>query len=144
MGQPRVRECVRCGTTRRIVGRGLCTACHQWARSHGRLDDYPFALRNRPRAETAEEYGHLSAMGLSDREIAERLGFADVYWMRRQVRAHAEGPAKPERPHGHNRYKNHGCRCDVCRAAAVAANREYYRRNKARRAALNHTPGETS
>lgn len=145
--RPHIQACARCAKTRPIAGRGLCAACHQWCRSNGRLEDYPCVSRNRPAAETAEEYGHLSAMGLSDREIADRLGFADMYWMRRQARAGTSAAAKPDLPHGHNRYKNHGCRCDVCKAANREYGREYRRRARAGnagRAALNHTPGAAS
>lgn len=35
------RECVRCGEIKKIVGRGLCSACYQFLEDHEGLEDYP-------------------------------------------------------------------------------------------------------
>ena len=84
----RVQDCARCRRNRRILSRGLCRSCYRWARKHGCLDD--FRRRHRTHAETTQEYAELRSMGLTDREIATRLGYKHVDGLRQAIRDHAE------------------------------------------------------
>ncbi|MFD5089393.1 hypothetical protein ACFWMR_02240 [Amycolatopsis thailandensis] len=56
----------------RISGRRLCRGCHCWATRTGHLDDYPRATRRA--IDVAEDHAHLHEHGLTDQEIARRLG----------------------------------------------------------------------
>jgi hypothetical protein len=42
--------CPRCGREQPMGARNLCAACYKWARTHGRLDDYPPIDREQRRA----------------------------------------------------------------------------------------------
>lgn len=54
------------------MARRLCRTCYEWARSNGKLFDFPMVKRTT--ADTVEEHDFLSSQGLSRDQIAARLG----------------------------------------------------------------------
>jgi hypothetical protein len=86
-GQP--GQCLRCGDAPqrgagRRPARGLCPRCHEWARRHGRLDDYPclpvrwaptHAVMTARHEGRVEDFAFLTAeLGVPFREACRRLG----------------------------------------------------------------------
>lgn len=70
----RVINCVCCQRHGRHAGRGLVDACFARHQRHQTLDQFPRV--NQVAADTQEEHAFLSSQGLSDGEIAERLGLS--------------------------------------------------------------------
>lgn len=83
--------CIACQSTRgESRSRGLCASCYWHARKNGTLIDYP--PRNRPLADTIEDWLMLSREGYDRHQAAVRLGMtkpaldtAITRWKRRAV-----------------------------------------------------------
>ena len=82
-----------CHPDREHEGRGLCGSCWQRARLRGELADYPRVLRTRK--EFLADYIPLREVGLSTREIAQRMGVtrSAIYVALRRARLAGEWPA---------------------------------------------------
>jgi DNA-binding CsgD family transcriptional regulator len=116
-----VRPCTRCARSRRIQGRGLCSACYDWHRNRGSLDLYPVtgpeallirgnrgldeiaverALAGDKLALTIEErrlvVDVLTRKGVTARAIAERLGITTRSVVRHRATLRGARPEKPE------------------------------------------------
>ena len=65
-------KCVCCWRPGRHAGRGLVDACFARHKRHGTLDQFPRVYQ--VAADTQEEHAFLSSQGLSDDQIAGRLG----------------------------------------------------------------------
>lgn len=85
----RVGPCARCGQTRVIQGRGLCSTDHHRGRRDGWLEDYPRV--NRRAADFVDDYRIFKARGLNDAQIAERMGYRPESLRRTVERARKSG-----------------------------------------------------
>lgn len=66
------------------------------------------------------------AAGMSDPAIARALGVSSRTVLRRRIRLGLPSKWQPElAPHGTRAAYHRGCRCDPCKAANAAAQREY-------------------
>lgn len=74
VGARPVPACVRCRQPRAIKGRGLCNACYHWADSHGQLWRWPRRFRSRD--EVVSDVQVLAPTGLTQREMAARMGMS--------------------------------------------------------------------
>lgn len=83
--------CARCGASRYIKARDLCTPCWTTCDRDGTLVDWPPRKVRRSLPEVLDEYEPLAHAGRSHKEIAARLGYrATKYLMQRVVLARAE------------------------------------------------------
>jgi hypothetical protein len=80
-----IAECARCRETVPIVARKLCGACYAAVRADGTIIDYPTTHTRWPIAAFAEEYEHLHVSGVTEEQIAVRLGFRSIYYLRQRV-----------------------------------------------------------
>lgn len=77
--------CARCGASRYIKARDLCTPCYSSCSADGTLVDWPPRAVRRSLPEVLGEYRALRDRGLADQEIADRLGYRALWWLRKRV-----------------------------------------------------------
>lgn len=64
----------KCHPHRPIAARGMCRSCYETARNKGTLDQHPTRRPQTKRDIFLADYTHLKRYGLSDHEIANRIG----------------------------------------------------------------------
>lgn len=67
-----IADCASCEISNPIQARGLCGACYYRHKADGTLDEFP--LRRRAGGVVLEEWEYLRSWGLSNEEIAVKLG----------------------------------------------------------------------